>query len=143
LVLTLQRNTRRLPGSFDEELVQRLITERLKRRTSKYTKKLALKFKKVDETKSLWEVDTASSVHSAPEDPSKDANPEPKVEEDMMEDLITFIFGSTEQNPDCPEKLKRLRFYSTVNGSSANRSSDAKKDLSPFDDVPGAGFDNE
>jgi hypothetical protein len=117
------------------------MTERLRQRTGKYTKELALKFKKVDETQSLAEVDTVASVHSAPEGTSKDANPEPKA--DTKEDLLTTIFGSTRQSPDFPENFKRLWFNSIVNGISANRSSDAKRDLSPLDDVPEAGSDNK
>ena len=143
MLLTLQRNTGRLPGSFDEELIQRVMTEQLRQRTSKYTKELALKFRKADEKKSLSELDSIASVHSAPEEPSRDADPEPKAEEGPKEGLLSSNFGNIGQNPDLPENLKRLWYNTAVNGISANRSSDVKIDLFPFDDAPKAGSDNK
>jgi hypothetical protein len=78
----------------------------LKQRSEKYTKKLALKFKKIDETKSCSDVDTISSVHSIFEDPPKHADPEPNAEENKELNLPTNASGSTEPHSDSPANLK-------------------------------------
>ncbi len=115
------------------------MTEGLKQRIGKFTKKLALKFKKIDEKKSISEVESVASLFSAPGSPSKDDSPEPKAEDETKEDPLTSIFGGTAP----PENLERLCFKSTSIGISAYRSSDSKKDPSTFDNLPTTASDNK
>lgn len=118
----------------------RAMAQQLRQRRIRYAEKFASKVKKEDETKSLLETDTVSSVHSAPGVPSEDAYSRPKAEDDSKEDEVKSLFGDTGQNPDSPEKPE---INSSVNLMSTNRNIDEEKDPFPFDDIPELGSDKK
>jgi hypothetical protein len=89
-------------------MAQRVLTEQLKQCTAKYTKKLALKFRKSDETDFCAKAETISSIRSIVEDPPKDIDSEPSAEENKKEDLFSTASGATAIFSGTPASLKRL-----------------------------------
>lgn len=103
IVVDFAKRNQRLPGSFDEEMVQRMLTERLKYRTAEHTKKLALRFKKVEEEKSSTEDDV--SIHSSTEDLSKEGLAELKEDKATTEDCMQS-FSGIQHNSNSSTTLK-------------------------------------